>query len=78
MNTEHLHFFEGSFRPIKTTWTGIRSTHSEGPVLVVHFVHDSEYEPIKRRMVSGYRICAFSPGSRKPDSERSERRMLPE
>ena len=47
------------------------------PVLVVHFVHDSAYEPLKRRVVS-YPIRTFSPGRRKPDSERLELRTLPE
>ena len=64
------------FTPLKTTWTGVSSLAHE-PVLVVHFVHDSVYEPIKRGMVS-HPIRTFSPGRRRPDSERSERRMLPE
>lgn len=62
---------EHTFTPLKTTWTGqLQSEHE--PLLIVHFVRGSRYEPLRRGEVP---VEVFSPGRR---LRRSERRRLPE
>lgn len=44
--------FQGAFSPTKTTWTATspdrNGTSKSAPLLVVHFVRSSKYEPVKR------------------------------
>lgn len=56
---DELRPHQGAYELRKTTWTGISS--KKGPVLVVHFVHPSIYNPTKRNSSSGP-IWVFSPG----------------
>lgn len=61
-----------AFAPLRTTWTGkLQSEHE--PLLIVHFVRGSRYEPLSRGEVP---VEAFSPGRRR--LRRAERRRLPE
>jgi hypothetical protein len=56
----------GAYELRKTTWTGVSS--NEGPVLVVHFVHPSVYNPTQRNSSSGP-VCVFSLGRHKAKRE---------
>lgn len=62
-----------AFTPLKTTWTG-RLRSKRDPLLIVHFVHTSRYEPLRRGELP---VEVFSPGRRTPDSQRLERGTLP-